>query len=276
MYVPQKYIPTFFNELTHHVWAHSMLELIELMKVRGSYSLALIHDMKLAVQSGNGEELGYEPVDYWKGKHIKLMEIKKVMTGSFRVHDAVTKYLSGDNTIGRFESSGHSYVMEADGTLRRDGEIILRAIRSDGPPMVLRVAGTAKDDYSFTLEIPVKMIDGDDMHKINYEYFSEMIESTISSPAFRASDHKTNKFRQIIGVRYWAERYAKHFNLPDLPITTLEMAELARMALLEGDSTELYRIRGMYSQLYDLPKGGSIQDIGLIQSDLNSVSTSQA
>jgi hypothetical protein len=285
MHVPRKYIPSELINVvfgpgavvTDHVWAHGVRGLIEFMKVQGTYSLALSHDMKLSVQSDNRTLLGYEAVDHWKGKHIKLMEVKRVMTGSFRVYNAVMEYLTcRPKESQEFESGSHKYRVEVDGAVYRDGEKIIQILDANPITAVLRLAGTGAEDYSFVTEVPVKVLEGEDMHRINLEHLGEMIEQVIASPMFLESKNKTVPFRAVIGIRSWAHYYSKHFGLPALPMTTLELSELSRMALFEGDSTELYRIKLMYRDVYGLTEDQDIYDIGLNQADLNTISASHA
>jgi hypothetical protein len=224
--------------------------------------------------------IGYENVEHWKGKHIKLMEVVYKMTGSYRIHDAIRAYAidksKGVSTGDReFTSGNKSYRLNASGALYKDGIKVLQVLdRNLASTSCLRLAGTAYDSYSFTNEIPVKLLEGPGMHAINYEFWTEMIEQAFCAPR-RGKWEPDHVFRAAIGIRYWAYSYATHFGLDPLPITNVELAELSKMALLEGDSGDLSRIRSYYHSLYQMSDGQSIQDIGR-QTDLNAISSSHA
>lgn len=224
--------------------------------------------------------IGYENVEHWKGKHIKLMEVVYEMRGSYRIHDAIRAY-SIDKSKGitpkpaHFTSGGNEYALTESGALHKGGIKVLQVLDGNlASTSCLRLAGTAHDSYSFTNEIPVKLLEGPDMHTINYEFWTEMIEQVFCAPR-RGKWQFDHLFRAAIGIRFWAHNYANHFCLSHLPITEMELAELSKMALLEGDSGDLSRIRAYYHSLYQMSDGQSIQDIGR-QTDLNAISSSHA
>lgn len=196
------------------------------------------------------------------------------MIGSFRVNDALCRYSSDP---ARFEtqsfgSDGRQYVMQGDGYLLRDGVPIIRVIDCQTIPVCLRVAGTASRDYSFTHEIPVKALSGDDMHKVNYAEFERMIRNILSVPNMYGSA-KYN-FNLVLGVRRWALLYAEAYKTPHLPMTESELATLGRIALLDGGAGEVERVLAMYRAIYSLNYDEPLP--GLDQDSLNAIRASHA
>ena len=104
------------------------------------------------------------------------------MIGSFRLNEILCCFSNDHPHVEtqEFTLDGVPHVMQKDGYLLREGVPIMRVIRNDPIPVCLRLAGTASKNYSFTHEIPVRALSGDDMHKINYAEFGRMIGNILS------------------------------------------------------------------------------------------------
>ena len=202
--------------------------------------------------------------------------------GSFRINDVIRKYArlkewgtpptAGADGLFPPETvlvNGKLYVMRGDGYLMSDGKPILRVITSAPIPTCLRLVGTAQGCYSFTHEIPVRALDGSDMHEINYQEFGRMIRNVVSVPWL----NMRTKFNLVIGIRRWAREYAQVYGIEDLKMTEAEVSKLASNALF-GGGVDVEHITRMYREIYNLNQDEPLP--GLDQDSLNAVSKSQA
>ena len=211
--------------------------------------------------------LGWE--SRWGQSRIAWEEPVTEMIGSFRLNEILCRYAhdAPHFKTEAFDLDGVPHVMQSDGYLLRGGEPILRVMNNDPIPICLRLAGTAHENYSFTHEIPVRALSGDNMHRINYLDFERMIRNTLAIPGMNIRA----QFNLVLGIRRWAHQYALLYSIPHLAMTDPESLLLAKAVLLDGGQSDVYHITSKYRELYDdyhLP--------GLDQDILNEVNTSQA
>lgn len=194
------------------------------------------------------------------------------MIGSFRLNEILCRFSHDYPHVEtqEFTLDGVPHVLQKDGYLLREGVPIMRVIRHDTIPVCLRLAGTASKNYSFTHEIPVRALSGDDMHKINCAEFERMIGNILSVP----NANTTTQFNLVLGVRRWAKDYADVYRFTHLPMTEAETLVLAKEALLNGGAQVSEAILRRYRELYELHADEPLP--GFDQDDLNTISASQA
>lgn len=194
------------------------------------------------------------------------------MIGSFKLNEILCRYAHEGRLFKteEFTLNGVPHTMQAGGYVLREGVPILRVIDDMPVPTCLRLAGTASENYSFTNEIPVRALSGEDMHDVNYKAFGDMILNTLAIPNMNIRA----QFNLVLGIRRWAFDYSNIYRIPHLPMTEGEMSVLAKTALFDGGSIETQHILRMYRGLYGLSEGDHLP--GLDQDDLNAISASQA